>query len=261
MDDPERRLDGQLWVSDLGKNPYGAARRLVDGVLEPFDFTTQLKLKGGQALEDYHIPRIIEQIDGRARRQVPLFDARWSGYADLVLDLPGYRGPIIYDHKGTAGRWWDYKETLPRAADCCQVWLYGQLYQEALGEAVAETRLLYTGWGTWAEFRVELGLIPAATASRLSGHLTEDPEPGILCYGWITNDKGTKVEEVYRYRRVNPIALRLELERLWDSVQSGLFPPAEVEAMNPDGPDWDYAADAYDRLRLEFPQAWEADHG
>ena len=227
--------------------------RCIHQIGEPVDLSIDFaKIKQGiiNVAQLRRGDKIIQRVEGKARRQVPIFNETWGGYADLVLELPGQRLPVIYDIKGSAGRWWDYKKTFPRASDCCQVWLYGQLYAETYGTAVAETRLLYVGWGTWAEFRVEFGMIPAGPPN------LAEAEPGLIATGWITNDKGTKVEEVTRYRRVNPAALRLELERLESLYHSDL---AELEAWlleyEPSGPDWDYAEDHYDRLRQLYPDA------
>ena len=47
---PQRRIDKSLWVSDLGKNPYFALKRIATGEVEPFDYATLLKMDGGNAL-------------------------------------------------------------------------------------------------------------------------------------------------------------------------------------------------------------------
>ena len=255
MEKPERRLDGKLWASDLGKNPHGAIRRLLTGYMEPFDYATRLKMEGGVALEDHLIPLAVSQLQAPARLQFPLYDEIWSGYADLVLNHGVDARTIIYDHKGSAGQWWDYKESLPRVSDMAQVWLYGQLYRARYpGHVIpVETRLLYTGWGTWAEFSVRFDMIPAG-----SPNLAE-LEPGMVAEGWISHKPRGKKDHVTtavtRYRRVNPWALREELESKWSAVQAGLIPEEELAYLDPGGPDWDYAEDNYDRLAREYPDA------
>ena len=56
---PKRRLNKMLWVSDLGKNPYSAVKRLWTGGLEPFDYATLLKMDGGNALEAATLRQVL----------------------------------------------------------------------------------------------------------------------------------------------------------------------------------------------------------
>lgn len=245
LDQPDRRLDNMLWVSDIGYNPHGAVRRLMLGELEPFDYATELKMKGGQALEDWNVPAAQSQLGLRSRTNVPIFNDLWSGYMDLVLTLPQDSGLIVYDHKGAAGRWWDYRGSLPRVSDCCQVLLYADMLRESLGQdqVPVYSRLYYHGWGTFADWRVKFGIIPDPNL----GHV-----PGIIAEGIITDDKGQKISQETRYRRVNPWTLRAELETLYGRVMAGSISIEELESMNPNGPDWDYAENAYQRLRETY---------
>ena len=105
---PKRRQDGALWVSDLGRNPYIAIRRLLTGEMDPLDYPTLLKMDGGNALEAVTLREVAENIERNVQTQFPLFNEMWSGYADLVIGH-GTDDVWIYDHKGSAGKWWDYK--------------------------------------------------------------------------------------------------------------------------------------------------------
>lgn len=232
---PKRRLDKMLWVSDLGKNPYSAVRRLLTGELEPFDYTSLMKMDGGNALEAATLRQVAENLGRPMQVQFPLFNDIWSGYADLVIGH-GTDNVVIYDHKATAGKWWDYKESLPRATDCCQVWLYGQLYKEMYG---IEPRLglYYRGWGTWGEFKIK----PVLEADGIGLNLSAT--------GYITSEKGGETFSAIRTRYANPQWLRSELEEYYEHICKSGMTIEEMEALNPNGPDWDYAENATIRLR------------
>ncbi|MCB0197949.1 MAG: hypothetical protein KDJ65_38745 [Anaerolineae bacterium] len=229
---PSRRYDDMLWVSDLGRNPYGALRRILTGELEPFDFPTHLKMDGGNALEAFTLRQVAENLERPVQTQFPLFDDIWTGYADLVIGH-GTDDVIIYDHKGSCGKWWDYKASLPRTADCCQVWLYGQLYYKQYG-VKPRLGLYYRGWGAWAEFEIEMvGVCDYA----------------IKATGYVTDEKGITENAVTRIREADPFLLCDEIETLYLRVKSGDLTEVDLEAMAPDGPDWDYAEDTTRRLR------------
>lgn len=238
MNEPERKMDRQLWVSDLGKNPYHAFKRLLTGKMDTFDLPTRLKMDGGNALEAVTLRQVAENISRPIRTQFPLFNDIWTGYADLVI---GHGSPdvIIYDHKGAAGKWWDYKWSLPRESDCCQVWMYGQLYKEMYG-IEPQLGLYYRGWGTWAEFRLSFKLI----AKRGNVYAIEAD-------GYVTSDKGDPLPQT-RYRMVNPAWLRAELESGFGLIESGKLTIDDVQKMEPSGPDWDYATDSYERLEAIY---------
>jgi hypothetical protein len=223
---PRRRIDRTLWVSDIGRNPYGALKRLLTGEMEPFDYPTLLKMDGGNALEAATLRQVAENISRPVVTQFPLYDNIWSGYADLVIGH-GSDDVIIYDHKGSAGKWWDYKASLPRTADCLQIWLYGQLYEAAYG-VVPKLGLYYRGWGCWGEFEIEM--VAAGTL-----------DTAMLAVGQITDEKGGMVSCVRRERRVNPLWLRKNLEDGYGLATSGKMTLDEVELMAPSGPDWDWA--------------------
>lgn len=225
---PSRRLDGMLWVSDLGYNPYDTVKRLVTGETKEFDVPTLIKMQNGVALEDDSLAIIAQNSTQPIKTQVPLFNDVWSGYADIVFDF-GKDSVAIFDHKGSGGKWWDYKGSLPRVNDCCQVWLYGELYKEMYGKR-PYTGLYYRGWGTWAEFQVSF-----------DGR-------GLSAVGYITNEKGENVQWESRSRRVNPFWLKRELEGYYGRIQAGEGEQLLSELTDPGGPDWDYATGNYDRL-------------
>ena len=231
---PARRNDTVLWVSDLGRNPYTTVRRLLTGELEPFDYPTQLKMDGGNAIEAFTLRQVAENLGRPIQTQFPLFNDIWVGYADLVIGH-GTEDVIIYDHKASCGKWWDYKGVLPRSADCCQVWQYGQLYRDRFG---VEPRLglYYRGWGAWGEFQIEVVTPP-------------DGKSYIQATGIVTDEKGLEEYEVVRIRYVDPTLLRNELEMSYVLVKEGQLTTDDLEAMAPAGPDWDYAEDATERLR------------
>lgn len=230
---PARRLDNYLWASDLGRNPYGAARRLLLGELEPFDYPILMKMDGGSALEDFTLRQVAENLERPIKTQFPLFNSIWSGYADLVIGH-GSESVVIYDHKGSAGKWWDYKDSLPRAADCCQIWMYGQLYHETYG-IMPRLGLYYRGWGSWGEFEIE--------------RLETEAGFHLQARGVITDEKGIIENEVIRIRDVDPTLLRGELEDIYHQLELNEISIDKLEAMAPDGPDWGYAEDATERLR------------
>lgn len=233
---PGRRPDGLLWVSDFGRNPYAALRRVLTGELAQFDYPTLLKMDGGNALEAFSLRQIAENVGRLVRTQFPLYDNVWSGYADLIMGH-GTDQVIIADHKGSCGKWWDYNQSLPRATDCCQVWLYGELYHKLHGIR-PELRLYYRGWGTWAEFEIK---------EKKGDDFTLFETIGI-----VTNDKGDVEYDVCRIRDVDPNLLKAEIENLYLDVKNGLLSLADIEKQMPSAPDWDYAEDTTDRLRLEL---------
>jgi hypothetical protein len=226
-----------LWVSDLGKNPFSTVRRLLTGELEAFDFATLTKMEAGKALEVNTIHYVMQGLGRRVTLQFPLFDDIWTGYGDFVIDH-GTPEAIIADHKASAGRWWDYRESLPRATDMCQVWLYGQLYEHLYGLEPA-LRLYYRGWGTWAAFEITVAESP-------------DILNCMVATGQITDEKGAEVNNVIRTRQVNPTWLKNELEEYHSRVFDGEISEAEMVALDPGGPDWDYAENACVRLAPKY---------
>lgn len=239
---PERAIDNKLWVSDLGKNPYFALKRIVTGEMEPFDYQTLMKMDNGNAFEANSLRQIAENLPNRIITQMPLFDDIWGGYADLVIN-PFTEDAIIYDHKGSAGKWWDYKESLPRASDCCQVYMYGKLYEKKYG-VFPRLGLYYRGWGSWAEFEI-------MTTNEMGASLIPVPNAYIRATGKITDEKGNNTYEVERVRMVDPELLIAEMEEYYAliSVESITTTLEKIEEMNPGGPEWDYAESATLRLR------------
>jgi hypothetical protein len=223
---PKRRIDKTLWVSDLGRNPYGALKRLLTGETEPFDYQTMLKMDGGSALELSTLRHIAENIGRKVNTQMPLWNDIWSGYADLVIGH-GSDNVIIYDHKGSAGKWWDYKDSLPRAADCLQVWMYGELYHQTYG-IQPQLGLFYRGWESWGEFDISV------IEDNAIGHVLQ-------AFGQITDEKGQIIKNVSRIRRVNPYWLQTNMQSYYGQIMDGDLTIEMVERMAPDGPDWDWA--------------------
>lgn len=234
---PPRRTDQTLYVSDLGKHPYNAVLRMMTGQMGDFDLPTLAKMDAGSALEDSTAKLLIQNLARPIAFQFPLFDEHWSGYADFVIGH-GSNEVIIADHKGTAGRWWDYKETLPRVSDCCQVWMYGQLYTWQWG-VEPELRLYYRGWGTWGEFVIEHDF-------GSDGYLY------LIANGRITDDKGNNESQALRSRRVDPWLLALELEEWQKRVLAKDVTFAQLHELNPNDPAWDYGLDARQRLMDRF---------
>lgn len=240
--DPPRRIDGMLWASDLGKNPYFVAKRLLARQLDPFDYPTQIKMSNGNALEEITLEQIAQNTARPMWTQFPVYNELWTGYADVVL---GHGSDLvdICDIKATSDKWWDYKGTLPRTGHVLQVWKYGQLY-EAMYGVKPRLRLYYRGWGCWAEFEIKAGAA------------------GLACMGHVTDDKGLSTgNEETRLRYVDPHFLEAELERVASYV-NGFKRPVDFErAMaalkrdlgiyEPDGPDWDYAERRTDDMRLK----------
>lgn len=231
---PKRKQDRALWVSDFGRNPYDALSRIMTGTIKEFDYSTLLKMDGGNALESFSLRQVAENLDRPIQTQFPLFDDIWTGYADLVIGH-GTEDIIIYDHKGSCGKWWDYKASLPRAADCCQVWLYGNLYAKQYG-IMPRLGIYYRGWGAWAEFEL-----------RLLYH--DDGEGYIRADGIVTDEKGIEEKEVTRFHKVDPTLLLNQIERLYRTVQTDKFTLEDLANMKPEDEDWDYAARMTKELR------------
>lgn len=242
---PQRRSGKDVWVSDMGKNPYFLAKRLLTGGLEEFDYPTLLKMDNGVAFEGATISEIGHGLeDGLTMiTQFPLFDDVWSGYADIVL---GHKTDTvyIYDIKGSAGQWWDYKESFPRATDCLQVWKYGELYYAKYG-VKPTLGLYYRGWGTWAEFHIK------------------EASYGLAAIGHVTNSKGEGVASVTRPRFVAPQFLSDELEAVYSAIMAdgdGLGPGLieQLGLRDPEGPDWDYAERRTEEFRTIENQSSES---
>lgn len=232
MERTARRPGNMLYVTDLAKNPYAAIKRVLTGELEVFDYPTQLKMDGGKALEKASLREIAENIGRPSRTYFPLFNQIWTGEADMIIGH-GSQDVIVVDHKGSAGEWWDYKESLPRSSDCLQIWQYGQLYHEQFG-IWPQLRIYYRGWGTWGDFQIH--------EIKSAAH-----EIHLQAAGYITDKKGKFESQVRRIRRINPYWLRQELEQLYNLAMNG----SQLDAIvtDPGGPDWDYPENATERLK------------
>jgi hypothetical protein len=226
----ERKPHKELWVSDLGMHPYRAMNRLLNGVTDPLDIPTLEKMQCGSVFEDATLEALRFAYPG-ALTQFPLYNNIWSGYADAVLwhGLPSTQ-PVIIEHKGTSAEWWDYKESLPRSTHVCQLWLYGQLYEEMYG---IKPRLIlyYRSWKYFAEFEIK------------------EARVGIAAAGIISNKTTVKgnypPEEVDRLLAINPASLRYELEHYF---QLGELPQDDDGNNMP----WDYPERAF-QIDEEIP--------
>ena len=180
-----------------------------------FDISTKEKMHLGHVLEADTITAVAH-ILGQAITQFPLYNDIWSGYADLIL---GHHTPhpIIVEHKATGDRWWDYKESLPRSTHLCQLWLYGQLYEEQF-DIKPTLVLYYRSWDHYAEFTIDVD------------------EEQVIAKG-IMDDVSLR-----RYRSIAPTLLRQELEQYYISKQRPDTLPEDLST-------WTYAEDSYLRLK------------
>lgn len=212
---PRRKDSGMLYVSDLGRHPYLAMARVLHGETADFPVETRIKMNYGNAFEAETLRALQHRFPG-VQTQFPLYDDIWSGYADFfVQDCENGRcTPTIIEHKATGDQWFDYKQSLPRAAHVCQLWMYGHLYTKT--HSVAPNLVLYyVAWGNYAEFtlREEVGMIIA------DGAVNGMPSSRVL--------------------GISPNNLRKELEFYYNAR---LLPDSDGSD------DWDYAATAHERL-------------
>lgn len=206
---PARKESGLLYVSDLGAHPYKAMARILKGETAVFDTPTRLKMAQGSAYEDVTLQALRYAHRG-VQTQFPLYNEMWSGYADFVVGH-GTQNVTIIEHKGTGDKWFDYKQSLPRSAHVCQLWMYGYLY-EAMYHVKPKLILYYAAWGIQAEFEV----FPNGVTSFA----------GMVASGFLN---GQRVE---RIRVVAPDLLRQELEYYFETRTLPDSNGAD---------DWDYA--------------------
>lgn len=212
---PQRRLDGMLWVSDLGMHPAKAMRRVLHEEMSEFDANTLVKMQSGNAMEAdteqalrFAYPGVITQF--------PLFNEVWSGYADFVLGH-GTDEVTIIEHKAQGDKWFDYKQSLPRSTHVCQTWLYGQLYEEMYGVR-PELVIFYRAWGNWAEFRLT----------------TSEKNKVVVVNGLVDGETAVRTLPIW------PKMLQRQLEAYYrDRVLPGL---------DIDENTWNYAEESYERL-------------
>lgn len=213
----KRRPDGMLWVSDLGNHPYKAMARIMGVEQTSFGVDVLNKMQQGNLLE----PDTIECLRfsyPNVLTQFPLYNDVWSGYADAIIGHDELPSPVIVEHKGTSDKGFDYRQSLPRPAHVCQLWLYGELYRERYG-VKPQLVLYYRSWSNYAEFQLE--------------ERNDFLNSYIMATGVVD---GAYTE---RYVRVHPMSLRRELESWF----------ARRELPSSDGADsWDYAKESYDRL-------------
>ena len=122
---PPRKESGLLYVSELGAHPYKALMRILSGETAEFDTATRIKMEYGNAFESV-TGNALQHAHPGVQRNFPLWNEYWSGYADFVIGRHTDR-PVIIEHKATGDKWFDYKQSLPRSAHLCQLWMYGRL--------------------------------------------------------------------------------------------------------------------------------------
>lgn len=222
---PARRDTPVLYVSDMGYHPYKAMARILRGETAEFDADTRIKMQYGNAFEA-ETERALQFAHANVLTQFPLWDDKWSGYADFVIGHgEDGRQPMIIEHKATGDKWFDYKNSLPRAAHICQLWMYGWLYEQMYG-VHPYLVLYYVAWGSFAEFAIRPG------------------GAGVIAEGSLNGRNEA------RERRIAPNLLRLELERFF---KTKTLP-------QPDGADnWEYAEEAHTRLLADLLKnpAWK----
>lgn len=157
---PQRRIDRYLWVSDLGSHPERAMRRVMNKEMTTFDVVTLDKMNLGTVYENDTVARLARVYPGTIHTQFPLFNEMWSGYADAVLDH-GTDKPVIVEHKAVGEKYWahpfkgalDAEYAPVKGAHLCQLWMYGQLYFEQYN-VFPRLVLLYRSWGKICEVEI-----------------------------------------------------------------------------------------------------------
>lgn len=230
--EPARKTDKGLWVSDLGRHPYNAMNRILNGKMMDFDEPTREKMNLGNAYEA-ELGEKLAFYFASVHKQFPLFDDTWSGYADFVINHGSDR-PIIVECKSTDNKWWDMmnpvgdytaekftkKASIIRASYVTQLWQYGELYSKRFG--VKPTLLLYIrSWGKYIECQVNL-CDPNKAASHVS-----------VC-GWKDGEQFDSVVPVA------PVLLKQEIE-CW--FNAGQLPPDDGLVDS-----WEYAEYASAKL-------------
>lgn len=212
---PARKLTADLWVSDLGMHPYKAMARVLKGEQSTFELKNLEKMQCGTAFEEDTLKAVNFYFAGVVP-QFPLYDSIWTGYADFIV---GHGTPdvTIVEHKGTDSKWWDYRGELVKSNHCCQLWLYGQLYEQ-MYQVKPRLILFYRAWAQYAELEIEVG----ADKVFATGEVNGEPSRRVL--------------------HIQPAALKAELE---DYYRRGELP-------SPVGADtWNYPEEAYNRLMVQ----------
>lgn len=216
----------ELYVSELGYHPQKFLNRVLHGKTEPFDAPTLDIMQQGSVLEADTVAA-LQLAHANVRTQFPLYNATWSGYADIVIGH-GTEDVTIIEHKCTGQKWFDYKKSLPRSTHICQLWMYGWLYEQMYGIR-PNLKLYYRSWGSFAEFA-----LPA-----------EPLDDGAIavtgCLGDKVRGQGFVVAPVTRLRYIAPNLLRLEAEQLFGSLEQ-----FDSETIDPET--WTYPEDAYVHL-------------
>lgn len=222
--EPDRWVDDTcLYVSELGRHPIHAMRRILSGEQKEFPDAVKLVMSNGTVFEDSTLAMMMKAGSFPIIHQMPLWNSTWRGYADFVIGH-GTDTPIIVEHKGTNDAWWDYRASLPRSPDLCQLWLYGELYKGMFG-IEPKLVLFYRSWKHTAEFH------PVYQAQNHT----------VVCDGWIDDQKAKERRPETRYRELSPFLLRAEMEQLYAEADLGNDLPEDEDS-------WDYAEEATIRL-------------
>lgn len=219
-DKPQRWNEQILYVSEFGRHPANAMLRMLDGKQWKPDPNLKLTMSNGTAFENgtFDLLRNSGELPS-IFQQFPLYDDIWHGRADMVIGH-GTMEVVIVEHKATSDASFDYGNSYPRAADLCQLWLYGELYH-ALFKIKPKLVLFYRSWKRVAECHI---------------HLDEDTRT-VRPHLWID---GRRVEQ--RVKDVWPPLLRDEMETLYRSQSFGEDLPESLSS-------WDYAEEATARMK------------
>lgn len=178
LEQPVKRMDGFLWVSDLGYHPAKAMGRILNGERIEFPLPTLDAMQNGNMYEADTISRLTRFFPGTVHTQFPLFNDIWSGYADIVLNH-GTDNPIIVEHKATDSAYWARpyqndpgKSYSPvKANHISQLFQYGELYEEKFG-IKPKLVLIYRAWKHTCEVELDYDYQSAVT---LTGTLDRNP--------------------------------------------------------------------------------------
>lgn len=164
----------RLWASDLGKCPRRAMYR-VRGEKQNLEHPMRLleAFKDGIAFE-WATEQALKHVYGdKLELQVKMSNHTWSGKPDFFINDDNIA--MIFEHKATGGKWFDFRQNLPKVEHVLQLCLYDYLYKLE-SDKQTELRLYYRGWGNYAEFVIE----PMDTHIIISGVVNDEPREKIL---------------------------------------------------------------------------------
>jgi hypothetical protein len=153
---PTYRGSGLISVSNLGR----CIRSVLLGLsgVQGGEFAQHIRecMDLGIIYEQHTESILREKYGSDLHTQFVLKDKIWSGKADFLL-TPANEQPVIVEHKATNGAFFDYNGELPKWEHVCQLWLYGQLYNE-IYHVKPQLILYYRAWGSnFAEFSLHPG--------------------------------------------------------------------------------------------------------